>query len=460
MKTRSGLTRRHFIKSNLAAALAASAFPAIIPGSALGKNGAVAPSERVVVGGIGVGERGQEVLKHFLQQKTCQVVALCDVKQDVLAEAKALVDVKYENKDCRALGDFRELIARKDIDAVVIASPDHWHVLHALAAIRAGKDIYVEKPLGWSLAESQALRHELRKRKRVFQFGTQQRSERKFRFACELVRNGHIGKLKHINIWAPGSTPGGSTQQALPPPTLDYEFWLGPTAFRPYTEDLTDFKLLKKTWWFNSDFALGWIAGWGIHPLDIALWGAGEQAAGKVEVEGKGNIPAEGACNTATTWDIDFRFHTGLTMKFAGTPYHSPTEKFKQEAEWTQRYGKVSYHGTAFEGDNGWVLVSRGGIRTNPDSLEELELEAGKFPVKLVHSSDHALNFLDAVKSRAATVSPIDSAVQSDAFCHVADLAIRLRRPLRYDGKAEKFIGDNEANQRLSLRSMRAPWKI
>jgi predicted dehydrogenase len=388
------------------------------------------------------------------------VVALCDVKQDVLAQAKTMVDGIYQNKDCLVFGDFRELIARKDMDAVMIASTDNWHVLHALAAVRAGKDIYVEKPLGLRLAEDQALRREVNKHRRVFQFGTQQRSDRVFRLACELVRNGHIGQLKHVNIWAPGSTLGGSTKPVPPPTTLDYDFWLGPAAFRPYTEDLTAFDSTKKTWWFNADFALGFIAGWGIHPLDIALWGASEQAGGTVEIEGKGNFPTDGACNTATTWDIDFQFKTGLTMRFVGVPNNSPTEKFLQEAEWAQRYRKITSHGTAFEGTTGWIQVSREGITTHPDSLADLEIEAHQFPTKLVHSSDHVLSFLDAVKSRQATVSPIDAAVQSDAFCHVADIAIRLRRRLRYDGKAEKFIGDKEGNQHLHLRSMRAPWRI
>jgi predicted dehydrogenase len=166
------LTRRHFIKTNLAAAFAASAFPSIIPSLALGKDGAVSPNERVAVGCIGVGERGRDVMQHFLQQKSCQLIAVCDVKQDALGKAKAAVDSHYQNRACQTYADFRELVARKDIDAVLIASNDHWHVLHALAAVNAGKDVYVEKPLGFTLAESQALRKAVRARKRVFQLGT------------------------------------------------------------------------------------------------------------------------------------------------------------------------------------------------------------------------------------------------------------------------------------------------
>ena len=213
-----------------------------------------------------------------MNHKECRIVAICDVKTDALEKTKGRVDGQYQNQDCKTYKDFRQIVARKDIDAFVVASTDHWHVLHALAAVRAGKDVYVEKPLGLSLEEDQALRKEVQQRGRIFQFGTQQRSDRKFRVACELVRNGHIGKLKHINIWAPGSKPGGSTRQVPPPPTLDYDFWLGPAPMKPYTENLTAWEIWNKTWWFISDYALGWIAGWGIHPMDIALWGAGDLA--------------------------------------------------------------------------------------------------------------------------------------------------------------------------------------
>lgn len=455
MNTKSCLNRRQFIKSNLLAALATSAFPTIIPSTALGKDGAVAPSERVVVGAIGVGARGQAVLRGFLDLDSCQVVALCDVNRDVLAKAKAKVDAAYQNPDCLTVPDFRDLTARKDIDAVMIASTDHWHVLHALSAVRAGKDVYVEKPLGLSLEQDQMLRNEVLKRKRIFQFGTQQRSDKKFRLACELVRNGCIGKLKHINIWAPPSPAGGSQKVVPPPATLDYDFWLGPAPYREHTENLT----VNTNWWHVSDFALGFIAGWGIHPLDIALWGAGDQAAGIVELEGKGVFPNEGLHDTATAWDIDFRFASGLTMKSASAPGKGTlTEKLGEE--WLARYGRCVNHGTAFEGDKGWILVDRGRIVTHPEELVEFDLAPDKLPHKLVRSPSHVLNFIESVKSRQPTVSPIESAVQSDALCHVSDVVIRLGRRLRYDGKAECFVGDKEANRRLLVRSLRKPWKL
>lgn len=388
-------------------------------------------------------------MSHFLNQSDCRIVAVCDVKKDAMARAKELVDQHYKNQDCAAIHDFRELLARSDIDAVLIASTDNWHVLHALAAVRAGKDLYVEKPLALSFGEDQLLRDEVLKRGRVFQFGTQQRSDRKFRVACELIRNGYIGKLKHINVWSPASASGGSTKEVPPPPTLDYDFWLGPARFRPHTENLTQ----NSTWWYVSDFALGFIAGWGIHPMDIALWGAGDLASGKVEVGGTGSFPSTGVCDTATDWEVDLDFANGLTMKFVGVG----GGKFAHEKEWRERYGEIESHGTAFEGSAGWVHVNRSRISMKPESLVDIGPET--FKTKLVFSSDHVKNFLSAVKTRQPTVSPIESAVLADAFCHVPNIALRLQRKLTYAVKAEKFIDDSVANKRLALRTLRAPWK-
>jgi len=367
-----------------------------------------------------------------------------------VAKAKAMVDTKYGNQECAAYSDFRQLLARKDVDAVLIASTDNWHVLHALSAVRAGKDLYVEKPLGLSLGEDQLLRREVLRRKRVFQFGTQQRSDRKFRVACELVRNGYIGKLKQINVWAPGSQSGGSTKQVPPPPGVDYEAWVGPAPMRPHTEGLTT----NAVWWYVSDFALGFIAGWGIHPMDIALWGAGDLAVDRVDVSSSGEFPTQGVCDTATSWDVDFKFANGLGMKFVS----SLGETSSYRKEWQSRYRQIDAgHGTAFEGTEGWVHVDRGHLDVQPESL--IDLDPKQFKTQLTYSGDHVKSFLAAVKTRRPTVSPIESAVLADAFCHVPNTVLRLRRKLTYDVKTEKFLNDAEANRRLAARSPRAPWK-
>lgn len=455
-------TRRHFLKQTTALGISAAALPAIVPASALGRAGAVAPSNRIVVGCIGQGPQGQGDMHGFLNQKDAQVVAVCDVKTDQLGQARDAINQHYQTKDCATYGDFREVLARKDIDAFLIATPDHWHVLVALAAVRAGKDIYLEKPMGLSLTEDWELRKAVHHHKRVFQFGTQQRSSRLFRLACELVRNGRIGKLKQINVWAPGSAPGGSTKEIPVPPNINYDLWLGPAPFKPYTQDLCTDVSDKKTWWFKSDYALGFIAGWGIHPLDIAAWGA-DLFTGPMEIEGRGTFYCEGACDTATVWDINLKLDSGVTMKYVGVPNGSnrglPTcDTWPQADEWKSRYRRIDSHGTAFEGTDGWVHIDRTGINLQPENL--IDENPDSFKVKLTKSPDHARNFLDCIKSRADTVCHIDEAVRSDTLCHITEIAIRLNRKVVWDPQKERFLGDEEANLRLRARKMRAPWHL
>lgn len=462
--TTSGFTRRRFIKSQLAVALAARAFPAIIPAAALGRDGNVAPSNRIALGIIGCGPQGMGVLSGFLNQADCQVSAACDLKPDRLKVAVDTINGIYQNKDCRTSQDFRELVARDDMDAFLIATPDHWHVLPAIAAVNAGKDVYVEKPLAIDFAQRQALRTAVKKNKRMFQFGTHQRSSRNFRHACELVRNGHIGKLQHINLWSPGSTPGGSRKVTPPPAGMDFDRWLGPAPLREHTENLCSDDGLLKTWWFVSDFALGFIAGWGIHPLDIALWGAEDGLGDSVEVKGSGVFRNdEGICNTAIVWEVDFTFASGLTMKFVGVPNGgnrdlATGDPFAHGEEWAKRYGNIMTHGTGFEGTDGWAHVDRARLNLQNKDLDRLD-PAG-FKTRLIESNSHARNFLDSVKSRVQPICPIDSAVLGDNLCHAADIAIRLKRPVKLDLKKEIFPDDAEAQRMFAGKPLRAPWKL
>ncbi|HVM49780.1 MAG TPA: Gfo/Idh/MocA family oxidoreductase [Candidatus Acidoferrum sp.] len=462
MKTHA-ITRRHFLQQTATLAASASALPTFAPAPALGRAGSVAPGDRINVGCIGVGPQGQGDMGNFLNQKDAQVVAVCDVMQEHLQQARDRVNQHYGNQDCATCRDFRELLARKDIDAVLIATPDHWHVLTALAAVRAGKDVYLEKPMGLNLAQDWALRREVHRHKRVFQFGTQQRSSRTFRFACALVRNGCIGTLQRINVWAPASAPGGSTRVVPVPPGLDYELWLGPAPARPHTEDLVAGPGAKKTWWYIRDLAVGFIAGWGIHPLDIAAWGGGDLLIGPVEVDGRGTFHAEGICDTATAWNVNMRFGSGVTLRFEGTPNHPNPDApscdiWEHEAEWKTRYRRITDHGTAFEGTEGWVHVDRSGINLQPENLIDRSEDA--FKVQLTRSPDHTRNFLDCVRSRCDTVCPIDDAVRSDTLCHLSEIALHFNRKLVWDPRQERFPGDAEANQRLQGRKMRPPWSL
>lgn len=450
------LTRRSFIRTNVTLALAAGAFPSIVPAAALGRQGQTAANSRIVAGAIGVGPQGRGVMGGFLSRTSAQVVAVCDVKKDQLELARKQVNDRYQNADCATYEDFRALLARKDIDAVLIATPDHWHVYVAVAAAQAGKDMYLEKPMGLSLAEDQVLRKAIKKHKRVFQFGTQQRSSREFQRACELVRTGRIGQLKQINVWCAASHPGGSTAPAPVPDTINYDFWLGPARFTPYTAD----KCLAegKTWWFNSDYALGFIAGWGVHPLDIALWGYPQMMKAPIEVQGNAIIPTEGACDTAVAWKVDFTLAGGVRMDFRGTRNgYNQVNEMNDLSSFEAKYGKIADHGTAFEGTEGWVLVNRGLLRTHPEKLVEASIPEDQ---QLRRSTHHVGNFLDGVRSREATVCPIEDSVQADLLCQLSDIASRLGRKLRFDPVKEKFIKDDEANRKLALRPARPPWKL
>ena len=435
------VSRRSLLKAASGTLIAAGGAPWIVPASALGKDGQIAANDRIAVGCIGVGSRGTGVMRTFLGNANAQVVAVCDVKSDVLKEKQNLVNETYDNQDCQAYADFRDLVARKDIDACLVATCDHWHVLTSLAAVRSGKDVYMEKPMGLTLQEDQAMRTAVHGNRRIFQFGTQQRSDDKFRLACELVRNGKIGELKTINVWSPGSIQAGDPTPVPVPPEIDYDMWLGPAPLKAYTKD----RCSNALWWFISDYAIGFIAGWGIHPIDIALWGAPDKYTGPWELEGTGVFPTEGVCDTAMDWNVRIQLGSGVKLNFRGDPLPD---------EWKERYGETSSHGTAFEGTEGWVHVKRGAITAHPKSLLEAKIET-----PLHRSNDHTGNFLDCVRSRQPAISPIDDAVKGDIICQVSDIAIRSKRGLKFDPQTERFIGDDEANKRLQ-RPMRKPWRL
>jgi predicted dehydrogenase len=453
------LSRRRFLKQAGATSLAGLAFPAIVPASVRGGVRGIAPSDRIGVALIGSGPQGQGVMKGFLAEEATRVVAVCDVKTDQRLMARELVDGHYQDRSCATHVDFRDVLARPDVDAVIVATPDHWHVLVAIAAVRAGKDVYLEKPMGLSVAEDQALRAAVRETGRVFQFGTQQRSSAFFRRACEIVRNGRIGRLRHVNVWCIGSVPGGSTEILPVPAGFDYDLWLGPAPFKPHRGDICSADSARKTWWFDSDYALGFIAGWGIHPLDIASWGYPEMMSAPLEVSGTATIPSEGACDTATAWDVDYRFASGVTMSYRGLPISANvSEVISKTRLWEERYGRTCDHGTAFEGTEGWVHVDREHVASQPAELVKEDEDA--YTVKLPRSTYHAQDFLEAVRARRPAIAPVEDAFQSDVLCHLANIGTRTGRRLTWDPREERFVDDDGANRLLACREMRAPWKL
>ena len=337
------------------------------------------------------------------------------------------------------VADFRELVARKDLEVVQVASNDHWHVLHALAAVRAGKDVYVEKPLSVSIEELKVLRDEVRRRGRMFQFGTQQRSDGKFRFACELARSGRLGEVKRVRVSAPSGPAertGSPTFEPQPvPPGFDYEMWLGPAPWAPFHPK----RVVNPHWFHINDYSIGYIGGWGIHHIDIMQWGNGTELTGPVEIDGTGVFPSDdGMCDNPLSWDVDLVYAKGAPVSFTSD-------------------GGKNAHGIRFEGTEGWVYVNRGEIRAEPKSL--LEVKLGPGDVHLPVSEHHQKNLLDSVRSRKPTVSNIEVAVRSDAVCHLADISMRLGRRLRWDPDREEFPGDAEANRMLT-RAMRGPWTL
>ena len=437
MSQKRKISRRRFLAKAGHMVVGAIGFPYIIPSSALGKAGSVAPSNRINLGFIGVGGRGNSLVTNFLGLSDAQVVAVCDVKKPNRQNAQLRVDEYYGKKVCRAYNDFREICSRNDIDAVVIASTDQWHILHSLYAVRAGKDVYCEKPLGVSLEESKVLRDKVHRTGCIFQFGTQERSSAKTRFGCELVLNGRIGKLKKIKV---GSRHSDSSPNFPPQPIpdwLDYQMWLGPAPWAPY-----DGKRTISSYWFHiRDYAVGFIAGCGVHTVDMAAMGSGTDLTGPVEVKGSGVIPKDGLCNCLTSWNVDLVYENGLIINFTDEKQNKP--------------------GTLFEGTQGRVHILEehlsGTVDTYPKSL--LQEVIGPDEIKLPVSNHHQQNFLDCIKTRTKPVAPIDIAVRSDTLCIISDIAARLERKLKWDPNEEQFIDDNQANRMLK-RSMRSPWHL
>jgi len=430
MSTKS-VTRRGMLKRTAAVAAGALAAPYVLTSNALGAaDGTPAASERITLGHIGVGGRGGGLLGGFLSLKDCQSVAISDAFESRRDRGVARIDTKYKTKSAKSYPDFRQLLAREDIDGVVIATPDHWHVPAAFLAAKAGKDMYVEKPLGLCMKWNFQLRDAIRRYGRIFQYGTQQRSSGHLRHACELVHSGYIGKIKAIDVIAPGGRKGGSTTPIPVPEGLDYDMWLGPAVKSPYTKD----RCTSGGSWFVYDNSIGFLGGWGAHPLDIAVWGWSDELSVPVEIEGTGTIPTAGLFNTVTDWKMTGKYSNG--MKFSFT------------------------HGgdkTTFVGTEGTIAVSRGKLVTTPESLKTKKL--GPNDTHLINSPHHGQNFIDAIKTRTDAVSNIDDAVQSDTISHLADIAIRTGRKIKWDYKTETIVGDEQAT-RMMNRALRSPWRL
>ena len=401
------------------------AAPYVITSTALGASGTPPASERVTVGKIGCGGRGS-----WIGHVGCQVVAACD-------PLKNRRDAWAARAKCPAYVDFRDVLSRGDVDAVCIATPDHWHVPIAVAAAKAGKDMYCEKPLGLTVREDQVCRDAIRRYGCIFQYGTQQRSSTHCRRGCELVRSGFLGEIKAIEVLVPDawydSVP---VKQELIPETLDYDMWLGPARWRPHYGQPSS----ARKWAFTYDYTLGYISGCGAHPLDILQWAYDTHLAGSWEVEGTGWIHPEGCIDTVLRYSVDFRFANGVTLNMK-----------------SRTGGWVGNNCTTFIGTEGSISIAREWIKADPASLLTIELKDND--VRLPQSRNHGVNFAESVKSRRDPVSNIEDAVRSNAVSIIADIAIRSGRKIVWDPAKEQIVDDEQASRRL-VRPYRQPWRL
>lgn len=431
------ITRRSFLKTT---ALTAAA-PAVLPSSMFGQT---APSNRITIGVVGWGMQGPPNTSAFLGMKDCQVVAACDLDTIPLGEAVNTINDHYGNTDCKSYHDYREMLARDDIDAVMLAVPDHWHMLVAVDAANAGKHIYGEKPLARTVAEQQAMVRAVQNNKVIWQTGSWQRSVADFHKAAELVANGHIGEVTHVEVGLPsGHVDFKRTRDKLeisdPPPNLDYETWVGPSKMMPYREGY-----VHMNWRWNYNFGGGQLLDWVGHHMDIAHWGLGFDDSGPLEVEGEGEFPPKDApWNTATRYRIELKYPRNITMTMAGG--HRDIQR-----------------GTKWIGTEGWVYVNRGSFEASDISWKE---DYKRLPDEmrqknpLYVSANHQRNFIDCIQSGKPTITPVEVAHHSAVPGHLGLISMLVGRKIRWDSDKEVILDDPEAS-RLLTREYRAPWKM
>ena len=437
--TGSGLSRRRFLA---VAGVAAAAAPSIVPIRVLGGEGQTAPSNRIVMGIVGWGMMGPGNTQAFLAQKDCQIVAACDLDNNHRQAALNTINGHYGNQDCKPYHDYREMMARPDIDAVMLAVPDHWHALLAVEAANNNKDIYGEKPLARTVREQQAIVLAVERNQRIWQTGSWQRSVENFHKAAEIVRNGLIGKVKHVEVGLPSghtdfARTGDKRTVTDPPPQLDYDFWIGPSKKMLYIECR-----IHMNWRWNYNTGGGQLMDWIGHHCDIAHWGLGFDRSGPSVVEGHGEFPpADAIWNTSTKYRIELQYPEDITMTIAGG-----YPDIRGGAKWI--------------GTDGWVWVDRGGFDSSKPEFKDMSrLPDDLRKIKLYYSRNHHRNFLDCVKSRQPTITPAETAHHSAIPGHLGLISMLTGRKLRWDAEREVILDDPEASQLLS-RPFREPWQM
>ena len=440
MKKDRRLSRRQFLGN-----AAAAAAPMIVPASVFGRPGRPAPGDRITMGLIGCGGQGRSDMGGFIGLPDVQVVAVCDVDSGHMEAAQKSVNDHYAKKNdkdykgCAAIKDFRELAGRKDIDAVIIGTPDHWHFLTAYEAVKNKKDVYGEKPITHTYPEAKFLVQAVKEHKVIWQTGSQQRSEFSFRRGAEVVRNGLLGKVKEVEVGLPQGRSGhkkGAEKVEDPPANVDYDMWCGPAPKLPFMKSRFHFD-----WRWNLAFGGGQLLDWICHHNDIAHWGLDEDLGGPLEVEA-----------------VDWAWPEDKTVFDA--PYqYKVVQKYAKDIKVSICSDNFVHHGVKWIGENGWIMSNRGNrIDTSNPEWAKPEFDPG--PVKLYVSPGHQKNFIESVKSRKPAICPIEVSHHSITPGHLGYLAEKLKRKIKWDPKEEKVIGDDEAMKVLNTLEYRAPWKF
>lgn len=411
---------------------AALALPYVISSNVWGAD---APSRRITMGAIGLGGQGTHNLKSFLTFDDVRVLAVCDVDAGHLKRAKETVDAAYGNHDCAAYHDFREVLDRKDIDTVLIATPDHWHAILAIEAAKAGKDIYCEKPISLTIAEGRAVAETMRRYSTVYQSGTQRRSIACFRFGVDIARSGMLGKLHTLHCYYHNG-PTCPPQPAQPVPEgFDYDMWLGPAPLEPYTQ-----RRCHGSFRWIYDYSGGQLTDLGAHFVDLAQWAYGNDLTSPTQYEGWAEFPKDGLWNTPVRFEITATYPDGVKMIM-----HDETEPGRGP------------RGNKFVGTDGWVSVDDTGKVTASSDAIMRKLSAAQRGYEFMEG--HHRDFLDCVRTRAKTISWPEAAHRSTTTCHISNICLRLGRKLQWDPTAERFVNDPEADRMLA-RVTRSPWRL
>jgi predicted dehydrogenase len=436
-------TRRRFLKNTALGIASIAGFPDIVPSCALGGDGGVAPSNRITLGLIGTGNINTHHRKVFLAERDAHIVAVCDPVRARREAFRDHINQAYGSNVCADYRDFRDLLARRDIDAVCIGTPDHWHAVLAVTAMRAGKDVYVEKPLTLTVAEGRCVVEVATAYGRVLQTGLQRRSGGPYRRACELVRNGRIGQLTRVEVGIIGINKDVQAGRNFPSPPVpegfDYDLWLGPAPFASFCPQRVARGNEVCYWYYISDYTTGFISGNGVHFVDIGQWGIGDEVKPVEALTLSADIPSDGLVDDAIAWQSEVIYENGVKMSYSSE-------------------GNPHPDGIRFVGTEGWIHVTGGGtLSANPSNI--LKSDVGPNEIHLYTSPGHHRNFLDCIKTRRPTAAPAEIGHHATTTCNLVEISARFGRRLKWDPTTERFVGDEQANRLLS-RAMRAPWHM